>query len=163
MKTIFTPIDSSEVNSEVVATAGELAKAINGRVVLLTVVQPPAFSAEYSAVLENIAEVIAIGERAAEKLLSETKTRLTSQGIEVETLQSTGAPVVHIVEQAEKHQADFIVMGSHGHTAFYDLLVGSTTHGVLKRARCPVVIVPHRKHPSAVSRPPGSTLYPTGI
>jgi nucleotide-binding universal stress UspA family protein len=36
-------------------------------------------------------------------------------------------------------------MGSHGHTAFYDLLVGSTTHGVLMRANCPVVIVPPEK------------------
>jgi nucleotide-binding universal stress UspA family protein len=37
------------------------------------------------------------------------------------------------------------VMGSHGHTALYDLLVGSTTHGVLMRAQCPVVIVPSAK------------------
>ena len=40
--------------------------------------------------------------------------------------------------------ADYIVMGSHGHTPLYDLLVGTTTHGVLKNARCPVVIVPAR-------------------
>jgi nucleotide-binding universal stress UspA family protein len=33
-------------------------------------------------------------------------------------------------------------MGSHGHTALYDLLVGSTTHQVLRKAKCPVVIVP---------------------
>jgi nucleotide-binding universal stress UspA family protein len=36
-------------------------------------------------------------------------------------------------------------MGSHGHTAFYDLLVGSTTQGVLKKAPCPVLIVPAEK------------------
>ena len=29
--------------------------------------------------------------------------------------------------------------------ALYDLLVGSTTHGVLMRAKCPVVIVPASK------------------
>jgi universal stress protein A len=34
------------------------------------------------------------------------------------------------------------VLGSHGHTAFYDLLVGSTAAGVLKHAPCPVVVVP---------------------
>jgi nucleotide-binding universal stress UspA family protein len=39
------------------------------------------------------------------------------------------------------------VMGSHGHTALYDLLVGSTTHGVLMRAICPVVIIPAIKEP----------------
>jgi len=30
-------------------------------------------------------------------------------------------------------------MGTHGHGAIYDLLVGSTTHGVLEKAPCPVL------------------------
>jgi Zn-dependent M28 family amino/carboxypeptidase len=55
-------------------------------------------------------------------------------------------------EWAEKHDADFIVMGSHGHTAFYDLLVGSTTHGVLMRSKCPVVIVPAVKEGSRLRK-----------
>jgi nucleotide-binding universal stress UspA family protein len=62
--------------------------------------------------------------------------------VSVECIQVVGAPVPNILDQAEKYVADYIVMGSHGHTAFYDLLVGSTTHGVLMRAKCPVVIVP---------------------
>ena len=50
-----------------------------------------------------------------------------------------------ILAQAKIEDADYIVMGSHGHTALYDLLVGSTTHGVLMRAGCPVVITPGPK------------------
>lgn len=146
MKTILTPIDSSEMSREVVSTAGELAKALNGRVVLLTVVQPPVFPAEYTPVLENIAEIAAIGEKTAAKHLDTVKEQLSGQGLTVETVQFSGAPVVHIIEQAEKFNADYIVMGSHGHTAFYDLLVGSTTRGVLKRATCPVLIVPPKKN-----------------
>ena len=42
-----------------------------------------------------------------------------------------GAPSPHIIEQAQRVSADYIVMGSHGHTALYDLIVGSTTHGEL--------------------------------
>jgi nucleotide-binding universal stress UspA family protein len=60
----------------------------------------------------------------------------------------TGAPVARILDQAEQRAADYIVLGSHGHTAVYDLLVGSTAHGVLKKATCPVIIVP----PSAEQR-----------
>lgn len=142
MKTILAPIDSSPASDTVVATAGVLAKTMNARVVLLTVVQPPVFTAEYTAVLENVAEIVAIGERAAANHLRRHQTKLEADGLSVESLQFTGAPVVHIIEQADKAHADFIVMGSHGHTAVYDLLVGSTTHGVLKRAQCPVVIVP---------------------
>ena len=56
------------------------------------------------------------------------------------------------MEQAKKLGADYIVMGSHGHTALYDLLVGSTTHGVLMRAACPVVITPAQKEPPKKGR-----------
>ncbi|HTO03461.1 MAG TPA: universal stress protein [Opitutus sp.] len=142
MKTILTPIDSSVASNAVVATASVLAKALPARVVLLTVVQPPVFTAEYTAVLENVAEIVAIGEKAAANHLARHQAKLEADGVSVESVQFTGAPVVHIIEQANKARADFIVMGSHGHTAVYDLLVGSTTHGVLKRAQCPVVIVP---------------------
>jgi len=46
------------------------------------------------------------------------------------------------------------VVGSHGHGAFYDLLVGSTTHGLLLRASCPVLIVPaHATRAPAVTAP----------
>jgi nucleotide-binding universal stress UspA family protein len=33
-------------------------------------------------------------------------------------------------------------MGSHGHGALFEFLVGSVTNGVLKSAKCPVLVVP---------------------
>jgi len=95
--------------------------------------------------MENLAEVMAAGERNAARRLGELEARVRTAQLPVETLQLTGAPVRQILEQAERFGADFIVMGSHGHTALYDLLVGSTTHGVLLRAPCPVVITPGPK------------------
>jgi hypothetical protein len=37
-----------------------------------------------------------------------------------------------------------IVMGSHGHGALFNLLMGTVCNGVLRKARCPVVVVPAR-------------------
>ena len=145
MKTILAPLDFSEVSGAVVAQASVLARACAGRVVLLNVIQPPVITSEYAPLTENLAEMSLGGERAAAKQLATIEEQLKADSIPVETLQLTGAPVAHVVEQAQKFSADYIVMGSHGHTAVYDLLVGSTTHGVLKRARCPVVIVPPSK------------------
>jgi nucleotide-binding universal stress UspA family protein len=145
MKTILAPVDSSPASHDVVTAATALAQAVGGRLVLLTVVQPPVFTAEYSVMMDNIAEITAIGERAAANHLAKLQETVAGSGLPVETVQQSGSPVTHIVEQADKYHADYIVMGSHGHTAFYDLLVGSTTHGVMKRARCPVVIVPPRE------------------
>ena len=145
MKTILAPIDFSEVSEAVVSEATTLARGSGGRVVLLTIIQPPVITSEYAPMMENLTEILAAGEKAAGKNLTKIEERLQAESIPVETLQLSGAPVAHIIEQAQKFEANYIVMGSHGHTAVYDLLVGSTTHGVLKRAKCPVIIVPPLK------------------
>ncbi|MSO96152.1 MAG: hypothetical protein EXQ81_10255 [Thermoleophilia bacterium] len=41
-------------------------------------------------------------------------------------------------------RADLFVVGSHGHRARTDLLLGSTTHHCIQRASCPAVVIPHR-------------------
>ena len=129
----------------VVAEAATLASAIGGRVVLLTVVQVPPLVHEYAAVMDNIAEITVAGERNAQRELGRLQGDLAEQGIPSDAIQLSGAPIAQILDQADKLSADYIVMGSHGHTALYDLLVGSTTHGVLLRAKCPVVIIPAAK------------------
>jgi nucleotide-binding universal stress UspA family protein len=145
VKTILAPIDFSGATEAVVAQASALARALSGRVVLLTVIQPPVITSEYAPMMENLAEITAAGEKGAAKHLVRLQEQLQRGSVPTETIQLNGAPVPNIVEQAGKLAADYIVMGSHGHTAFYDLLVGSTTHGVLMRASCPVVIIPATK------------------
>jgi nucleotide-binding universal stress UspA family protein len=145
MKTILAPVDFSSATDAVVAEASSLARAVNGKIVLLTVIQPPAAVADYAPLLQDIAEITAAGEKAAAAKLSKLQERLQAESVSSEHVQVVGAPVHHIISEAERVDADYIVMGSHGHTALYELLVGSTTHGVLKRAMCPVVIVPASK------------------
>lgn len=143
--TILTPVDFSGITDAVIAQTVVLAKALKADVVLLNVLQPPVITSEYGPFMENISEIVTVGEKAAAKQLTRVQDELGAEGIETETLQFTGAPVPNILKQAEKLDVDYIVMGSHGHTAFYDLLVGSTTHGVLLRSPCPVIIVPAQK------------------
>lgn len=152
MKTILAPVDFSGATEAVVAEAKALARALDGRIVLLTVIQPPAITNEYSALMDNLAEIVAAGEKNAAKHLAELESKLKAEQVPVETMQLNGPPIRLIVEQARKLDADYIVMGSHGHTALYDLLVGSTTHGVLMRATCPVVITPGPKEPPKKGR-----------
>lgn len=152
MKTILAPIDFSKVSDAVVEEAASLARALNGRVVLLTVVQPPVVITEYAGLMDNIAEITAAGEKNAARQLEKVEEKLKGDFLACESIQVVGTPVAHILEQADKTGADYIVMGSHGHTAFYDLLVGSTTHGVLMRSKCPVVIVPAAKEDGGKKR-----------
>jgi nucleotide-binding universal stress UspA family protein len=46
-----------------------------------------------------------------------------------------------LLRLAKEYGSQAIVVGSHGHSALGELLVGSTTRAVLKHAECPVVVV----------------------
>jgi len=49
-----------------------------------------------------------------------------------------------LVRLAEERDAAAIVLGSHGHNALRQLLLGSTTREVIRRAPCPVVVTRER-------------------
>ena len=51
------------------------------------------------------------------------------------------APDTGIVQQAIKHEADLIVLGSYGRTGLKKLLMGSVTERVIGDSPCPVLVV----------------------
>ncbi len=52
-----------------------------------------------------------------------------------------GDPGPAIVEYANCHHADIIVIGSRGLSGLQEFVLGSVSHKVAKRANCPVLIV----------------------
>ena len=52
-----------------------------------------------------------------------------------------GNPAKQILKQAELRQCDMIVMGSHGETSLADVMMGSITRRVLRKAEKPVLVV----------------------
>jgi nucleotide-binding universal stress UspA family protein len=142
MKNLLVPVDFSRISRFVIAEALRLARATKSRVTLLHVVQPPTVMTDYGPLLENVVQFTSEAEKDAARHLSRLKAKLKESGIAVDTVLKTGAPVLHILEQAKKIDPSYLVLGTHGHTAFYDLIVGSTTGAVLKRATCPVLVVP---------------------
>ena len=141
MKTILAAIDFSPVADSVIERGLELARALKARLVLLHVIQPPVFLAtDCPAAISNTITVAA--ERSADKRLARLKAGLRKKFKAVEARRLTGLPVRLILEEAARLQVEFIVIGSHGHGAVYDLLLGSTAGGILKQAACPVVIMP---------------------
>lgn len=70
--------------------------------------------------------------------------RLRDDGRDVMGLLVQGPTVDTILGQAEKLDADLIVVGSHGHGAMFDVLVGSISAEVIRRSTVPVLVVPAR-------------------
>ncbi|MBI2498491.1 MAG: universal stress protein [Opitutae bacterium] len=144
MKTILVPVDLSAATTKVCDAACELAKLLNARLVLLHVVlPPPVMLADYYAFDSGVmAEAVTAGEKFAERRLKALARLCRRLQLEVECLQLTGQAVTVILARAATLKADYIVLGSHGHGAVFNLLVGSTAQGVLRKAPCPVLVVP---------------------
>ena len=83
-----------------------------------------------------------VTETAARKQVEHLEKLVTKTGVPVSSELVNGFAAGHILELARRLRASYIVLGSHGHTAVYDLLFGSTTHAVLRKAPCPVLVVP---------------------
>jgi nucleotide-binding universal stress UspA family protein len=52
-----------------------------------------------------------------------------------------GNPVEEILHQAESGDFDLVVMGTHGHKALADVMMGSTARRILRRCKKPVLVV----------------------
>lgn len=142
MKTILAPVDFSSVTPQVVDAAVELAQDCGGTVVLLHVASLPAVVGDYAMPSGSVVDLIAAIEEAADQHLKGLDESLQRRGVDARSIRRTGVAVAEILAEARTLSADYIVIGSHGHTALYDLLVGSTTNAIVKRAPCPVIIVP---------------------
>jgi nucleotide-binding universal stress UspA family protein len=142
MKTILAPVDLSKASAKVTAAASELAALLRAKLVLLNVSEPPVIMNDAVALDAALtSDLVAQGETIAKRKL----TALAARCRNVESVSTAflrGRPRDVIPAQARKLKADCIVIGTHGHTAAYDLLIGSTTQAVLRRARCPVLVIP---------------------
>lgn len=145
MKTILTSVDFSDASSPVIDASIELATSMGADILLLHVITPPVVASEYGLVMESVSEITSAATDACAKKLEQLRAQITSAGVTVQSQQTLGTPVDSILSIAAEEEVSYIVMGSHGHSALYDLLVGSTTHGVLTQAPCPVFIVPPDK------------------
>jgi nucleotide-binding universal stress UspA family protein len=143
MKTIMVPVDLSAATPRVCAAACDLAKQIGGQLVLLHVVPPPPVMMNdyYAFDTGHLAQAMVAVEKSS-MLKLRSLARRFARRCPVQTVQVTGQPVSTILARARATKAAYIVLGSHGHGAMFDLLVGSTASGVLRQARCPVLVVP---------------------
>lgn len=142
MKTILAAVDFSAVTYYVVESARELAQALKARIVLLHVIAPPVNVVTYDMPAEAFVNELKFAQEQSAKKLDTLKKVLDADGLESEVKSIQGHAVEEILAEAETCDASYIIMGSHGHGAFYELLAGSTTHGVLHKANCPIVILP---------------------
>lgn len=139
---ILVPVDQSEPSTAAVDFA--LSEFYDPQITALHVIDPGNLSGiasadEYTAVGSE--EFREQQESKAEEVLADVEQEAEKQGMNVDTETIVGTSARAIVQYAEEHDTDHIVIGSHGRTGTSRVLLGSVAETVARRAPVPVTIV----------------------
>ncbi|TFG64732.1 MAG: universal stress protein, partial [Gemmatimonadales bacterium] len=94
------------------------------------------------------------GEEEARRALEESLTDVAWNRV-VHSVGRAAHAAPAILDYANEHNVDLIVMGSHGRRGFRRLLLGSVTEEVVRLATCPVLVIrddPAVTVPTAINR-----------
>jgi len=133
IKTIILGYDGSEGSRKAVDMAAELARTCQASIIVVSAFhQMPRVTQPKTNDFKDIHETRTL----ADDLVAE----LELMGISAETDVLEGPPADALLNAAEAHEADLIVVGSRGLGQFKGLLLGSTSDRVLHFATIPVLV-----------------------
>lgn len=140
-KRILVPVDSSNQATTACEFASD--EFPDATLVFLHVINPAEAGYSAEASIPSFSEEwYEQQEAAAEELFDELEHTATDADIEsVERVLEVGRPTKVIVEYADEHDIDQIIMGSHGRSGMSRILLGSVAEIVVRRASVPVTVV----------------------
>ncbi len=142
--TVVAAIDFSPVTEAVLAELPSLVHA-DEQVILLHVSDPDPAFVGFDTGPEGVRRQVEEKRSAGAQQLEQAAKVLLDKGMNVRSIHTEGPTTEEIFEVVTGAGARLIVIGSHGHSAMYDLFVGSIAKAVIRRADCPVVLVPGKK------------------
>jgi nucleotide-binding universal stress UspA family protein len=139
MEKIIIALDLNEQTEAVAALGIRLARKLGASVVLLTVVDRSLeFMISTEFTFDNQWEARL---HIAQTTLDKIKEQYSDVSIEVVTF--IGIPKEDIIRESMEKQAAFIVIGTHGRSAFVQFVMGGTAEYVVRHSTVPVVVLPY--------------------
>lgn len=122
--------------------AARLARDLGGELVIVYVAVELGTAAMVatSAALDEDSVRTSIRERAEREVSTYITGLVPGQTFRVVVVE--GEVAESIAAAATENRADFLVVGTKGRGALSRLVLGDTTHDILRRTPCPVVVVP---------------------
>jgi nucleotide-binding universal stress UspA family protein len=143
LRRILLPTDFSGCANYALPYAAAIARATGARIICVHVVETVVPAVGYAGLAEPmpIADISEQLEDSAERELPRLTDCEELNGLEVEEVIVHGDAAAEIVRVAEEHEADLIVISSHGRTGLGRMIFGSTAEAVVRHASCPVLVV----------------------
>lgn len=142
MHTILAALDFSDVTDPLLDQARLLAKKLGSRLYLVHVADPDPYFVGDAIGPKDVRNEVAHRYREEHQRLAELVDALHTHEIDSHALLIGGPAADKIVKEAERLEADLILVGSHRRGSLRKSLLGSVSEGILQQAPCPVLIVP---------------------
>ena len=139
---ILVCVDLSDSTEAILKRIEELCRPLNAKLWLLHNATPEPDTIEFKVDPIEARESLAKKFHHQHRQIQQLAERFRESGVEATALLVHGKTVDTILKEAADLDIDVIVVGSHGHGAMYQLLVGSISEGVLQRSSRPVLVVP---------------------
>ncbi len=140
---ILVPVDHSDTSAAALQEAKHLASEQKAVVRLVHVIDLAQFAWSANESLD-VPQLQASLRQGGQTLLDSRADELRAVGltVEVDLLEIWGGQIARsLVDEAEKWQAELLVMGTHGYGGLTHLLLGSVAEGVLRITKTPVLLV----------------------
>jgi nucleotide-binding universal stress UspA family protein len=144
MNTILALVDFSDVTGAVVEQAASMARGLEAEMVIVHVAEPDPDFVGYEAGPQTVRDTVAGHLRDEHHALRRLEDQARAMGVATTSLLVQGPTIEKCLAEMARIQPILVVLGSHGHGLLRNLLVGSVTEGVLRKASCPVLVVPAR-------------------
>ncbi len=161
MKRILLPADFSDNSFEAIRYALHVFKDVKCTFFLLHTYTPPIYQTEYLLGSPGLIGLGDVMQETSMTQLEKLKNRLEIQfknkkhTIEVHTAFNT--LINEVMDTVEAEAIDMVIMGTTGATGAKEILFGSNAVHVIKKAKCPVLLVP----PRFEYEDPKELLFPT--
>ena len=139
MKKIIIPVDFSEHSEYALRTAAKLAKKYDAELLALHMLEMSDIMLSASDGLQNqkAAFFLQLAEQRFEKFLDKDYL----EDVKLTPIIKHFKVFSEVNDVALQHNADLIVMGSHGTNGIAEFFVGSNTERVVRNANIPVLVV----------------------
>lgn len=139
MNSIVIPVDFSQQSEKALKVAASLAKTHKAELLVLHMLElsPVLMSESDYMPAAQMANLIQMGEHRFTGFLNKPYLN----GVKVTPITRHYKVFSEVNDVAKKHQADLVVMGSHGTDGLQEIFIGSNTERVVRTCEVPVLVV----------------------
>lgn len=162
-RSILAAIDLTFSTDQVLAATREYAKALSAKVYLVHIAQREPTSEQAAVDLSLLSDTVSgpalpvsVGRqdeadrlRSERQALQDLRSKLSVVGVDAIALSIEGPTVDKLLLEIDRLDIDLVIMAPHAPGFFRDLFLGSITKEVIRKAPCPILVLPPKWEPAS--------------